>query len=392
MLSWEFPPRVIGGLARHVAELSHGLSQEGVECHILTPKVDGAPNFENVDGAYIYRIGTPFPGMKNFKAWTYSFNVELIKNSVLLNSYTRGFDLIHAHDWLVAYSGRVLAKMFRIPLVSTIHATEHGRNMGLHNRMQKEIHDTEFNLVSESDRVICCSNYMKQEILDLFQTTAERIAVIPNGVNPVNLSKRHLYGDLRVPGLESDDRIIFFIGRLVPEKGIDTLIRAFGRVADQIPDGKLVIGGRGPQEKDLRKLAESLGLSDRVVFTGFISDRTRDRLLHWAEAAVFPSTYEPFGIVALEAMAAGTPVIVSNVGGLAEIIEDGYNGRKIEAGDVNGLAAALLNVLQDPEMAARLRSQAYQDIEARYTWRRIAVQTAAVYQEALGEVRRREVS
>lgn len=389
-ISWEFPPRLIGGLARHVYELSRALSASGVEMHIITPRVEGSPNFENMDGAYIYRVGAPFPGVKNFKAWTYGFNTEVISNAVKIHSFTGGFDLVHAHDWLVAYSGRALSKIFNIPLVTTIHATEHGRNMGLHNRMQKEIHDTEYNLVTDSQRVICCSQYMKHEITQLFGLPENLISVIPNGVTGTSDSKL-MYSALRVSGIKEEDRIIFFIGRLVPEKGVETLIRAFAPVSGLIPDARLVIGGRGPQEPILRQLAADLGISDRVVFTGFISDKARDRIFHWAEAAVFPSYYEPFGIVALEAMTFGTPVIVSNVGGLAEIVEDGINGLKVEAGDEAALSEALLKILNSRSLSTNLRYHAHHAIETKYSWHTIAEQTKQVYQQAAAPLRKREV-
>lgn len=390
ILSWEFPPRMVGGLGRHVSELSKHLSTYGVEPHILTPRVVGSPLFENIDGAYIYRIGNPINN-GHFKSWAFSFNGDLIREALRLDCLSGGFKVIHVHDWLVAYAGRSLAKILKIPLVSTIHATEFGRNLGLHNRMQKEIHEIEHNLVLDSDRVICCSGYMQEEIETLFNIHYEKIIVIPNGASSGNSEDKIIYRTPGLTGIDEDDRILFFIGRLVPEKGVVTLIKALGRIADVFPEVKLVIGGKGPQEDELKGLVREIGLDNRVFFTGFVSDQMRDELYHWAEVAVFPSTYEPFGIVALEAMVAGTPVIVSDVGGLGEIVEDGVNGLKIPPFDDQALATALTRLLTDSSLAAAIRNNAYQALEDRYSWDRIAAQTCDVYQAVLPKIQERGI-
>jgi glycosyltransferase involved in cell wall biosynthesis len=379
ILSWEFPPQVIGGLGRHVYELSQRLAGYGVEAHILTPLVEGCAAYEESQGARVYRVGSPLTSSTRFKSWIFSFNSDLIREGIRLDYQAGGFDLIHAHDWLVGYAGRSLSRVLNIPLVSTIHATEYGRNLGLHNPMQKEIHDIERNLVLESERIVCCSNYMRYEIESLFNANPSRIAVIPNGasMNRYQLNESSL--DDRFEGIDDQDQVIFYIGRLVPEKGVASLIRAFLKVSQEIPAAKLVIAGRGPQGMELQELACELGLSERIWFAGYISDELRDRIYHRADVAVFPSLYEPFGIVALEAMASGTPVVVSDVGGLAEIVNDGETGLKFAPLDEEGLAMALIRILSDSRLANRLRFQALQVIKDRYNWDKITRLTSQVY-------------
>lgn len=378
-LSWEFPPQVIGGLGRHVYELSQRLASHGVESYILTPLVDGCESYEESRGARIYRMGSPLTSTKGFKSWIFGFNSDLIREGIRLDYQAGGFDLVHAHDWLVGYAGRSLSRVLNVPLVSTIHATEYGRNLGLHNPMQKEIHDIERNLVLESERIVCCSNFMRGEIESLFHTSLSRIVVIPNGASmnryPVNDSPL----DPEIEGIDDQDQVVFYIGRLVPEKGVSTLIRAFLKVSREIQNAKLIIGGRGPQGPELQDLVAELGLSDKVRFTGYVSDELRDRIYHRADVAVFPSLYEPFGIVALEAMASGTPVVVSNVGGLGEIVADGETGIKVTPSDEDGLASALQRILSDPRLANRLRFQALQVIKDRYNWDKITAMTSQVY-------------
>jgi len=289
-----------------------------------------------------------------------------------------GFDVIHAHDWLVAYAGRSVAKIFEIPLVTTIHATEHGRNLGLHNRLQQEINEIEKNLALEADRVICCSRYMQEEISSLFGRPLADLKIIPNGVDPEvfqALPERPRFS------INDEDKVVFFIGRLVPEKGVCYLLRAMPQVLKAVPEALLVIGGRGPQQKELERLVQNMDLDDRVLFTGFIYNEERNYVYNKARVAVFPSLYEPFGIVALEAMATHTPVVVANAGGLSEIVQDEVTGLKVTPGSEGELAEAIIRILTDDGLAERLLNNATQEIDSVYKWDVIARSTADVYEQ-----------
>ena len=327
-------------------------------------------------------LGSPAGDEGNFKSWTFTFNSEAIKAAVRINASIGGFQLVHAHDWLVAYAGRAVAKIFELPLITTIHATEHGRNLGLHNRIQNEINEIEKNLALEAERIICCSDYMKEEISSLFGPFAHELTVIPNGVEPeqfVKLPKRPRFK------IDANDKVVFFIGRLVPEKGIWHLVQAFPQVLYQIPNAKLVIGGKGPSKDLLDQAALELGINNRIVYTGFIKEETRNYLYHRAQVAVFPSLYEPFGIVALEAMATNTPVIVGDVGGLSDIVQDGFNGLKVKPGDIDDLANAIIRILSNQELAEQLKRNGTHTIETVYNWDTIADSTISVYQQALNK-------
>lgn len=378
MISWEYPPHMVGGLGQHVYDLSRFLTKVGVQVHIVTPAFKNYPEYQLHEGVHIHRVGNPAKEEDHFKTWIFSFNSEAIRKSVNLNMQVNGFDVIHAHDWLVAYAGRALAKIFTIPLVSTIHATEHGRNIGLHNRFSLEINEIEKNLAIEAEKVICCSNYMESEIQELFGVELEKIKIIPNGVDP----------DLFVPlpenpsiDISPDDEVVFFLGRLVPEKGVGQLISSFPQVIEKVPQAKLYIGGRGPQQAELEKLIKKLEIKNKVVFTGFIRERERNYVYNQAKVAVFPSFYEPFGIVALEAMATQTPVIVGDVGGLAEIVEDRVTGLKIDPSNNESLSNAIIEVLTNHDLAEQLKNNANQMVKTVYSWDTIAASTAEVYEE-----------
>lgn len=379
---------MVGGLGQHVYDLSRFLAAQGIMVHVITPRVKGCPDEQVENGVFIHRVGTPARDEGNLKSWTFSFNSEAIGKAVSISSQINGLDVIHAHDWLVAYAGRSVAKIFEVPLVTTIHATEHGRNLGLHNRMQLEINEIEKNLALEAERVIVCSRYMQNEISSLFGLRPEAISIIPNGVDPM------LFTALPERPATPIDRLarnVFFIGRLVPEKGVRQLINCFPAVLKEVPEARLVIGGQGPEENYLNKLVEKLDLAQDVQFTGFLRDKERNYVYHEANIAVFPSLYEPFGIVALEAMATNTPVIVSDVGGLADIVEHGVTGLKVTPGDEEKLAAAIVNLLQDKALAEQLRNNGFHKVTRLYSWDAIARLTLVVYDQAVSHYRHRQV-
>ncbi|NLW92300.1 MAG: glycosyltransferase family 4 protein [Syntrophomonadaceae bacterium] len=378
MFSWEYPPHMVGGLGQHVYDLSRFLVHQGVCVHIITPRVKYYPDFQEENGVFIHRVGSSYREVENFKSWTFRFNSEAIREAVVINHKVGGFDVIHAHDWLVAYAGRSVAKIFEIPLVTTIHATEHGRNLGLHNRLQQEINEIEKNLALEADRVICCSRYMQEEISSLFGRPLADLKIIPNGVDPEvfqALPERPRFS------INDEDKVVFFIGRLVPEKGVCYLLRAMPQVLKAVPEALLVIGGRGPQQKELERLVQNMDLDDRVLFTGFIYNEERNYVYNKARVAVFPSLYEPFGIVALEAMATHTPVVVANAGGLSEIVQDEVTGLKVTPGSEGELAEAIIRILTDDGLAERLLNNATQEIDSVYKWDVIARSTADVYEQ-----------
>jgi len=380
MLSWEYPPKSVGGLAQHVYDLTNALSENGVDVHLITSGGQGAPIFERVHGVKVYRVEPYQVSSPDFVTWVAQFNVALLERAISLLNELGEVHVLHAHDWLVAYAARALKHALKIPLLVTIHATEYGRNNGLHNDTQRHISDVEWWLTYEAWRVICCSHYMEGELRQVFQVPQDKITVIPNGVDPAgfkNLESNARRGDYAAP----DEKIVFYVGRLVREKGVQVLLDAAPEILSHHPQTKFIIAGKGPFMDFLKKQAMMLGIANRVYFTGYINDSVRNNLYSWADVAVFPSLYEPFGIVALEAMAARTPVVVADSGGLGEIVNHGVDGLKAYTGDSHSLAQNILAILKQPQLGIKLKENAYKRILNEFNWNKIAWQTASVYQK-----------
>ncbi len=382
-LSWEYPPMTVGGLSRHAYDLSRFLVQEGWEVHVVTTAIEGSPANEVMEGVQVHRVTVPKPDGGEFIHWVFALNLAMINycTEQLLEDYD--FALLHAHDWLVYDAAKTLKDKSRLPLVATIHATEHGRNGGIHTDLQKRIHHVEWKLTYEARRVIVCSTYMKQEVEEIFQLPADKIDMIPNGVDPKQLAFHH-----ETMGREKfalpHEKMVLFLGRLVREKGAQVLLEAIPEILTTNPDAKFIFTGEGPMKAELMARATQLGVVQKTLFTGFVSDQDRNLLLGSAAAAVFPSLYEPFGIVALEAMAAGAPVVVSDVGGLFDIVHHEENGLTAYHGDAHSFAVQISRMLLDEEFAHRMAKVAKSEID-RYDWSRIALETISVYERVLEE-------
>lgn len=388
MISWEYPPQVVGGLARHVQELSEALVLRGDTVHVITALSSGLPEYTVQEGVHVHRVQSGYPEPRNFLRSVLNLNFAFLEKAFALVEKV-SFDLIHCHDWLGAHTAKVLKEATGLPLISTIHATEAGRNNGLHNDLQRQISDVEWWLTFQSWQVICCSRFMAGELNSFFQLPMDKIEVIPNGVDPKRF-KVSAETDLvayRRRFAAPDEKIVFFIGRLVREKGAQELLYAIPKIRAFYPDVKFLIAGRGPMLEELHKLAYQLRVEDRVQFTGFADDLRRNLLYAISDVAVYPSLYEPFGIVALEAMATGVPTVVSDTGGLAEIVTHGVNGLKAYTGNANSLADNILTLLHRPELGAELSREAFREIRTLYNWQSIAGQTQDLYQRVSSQAK-----
>ncbi len=390
MLSWEYPPRIVGGIARHVEELSHALARKGLTVEVLTAHHPGAPETEEVEcgGAGSLRVLRAWPSplqALDFVCEIHQLDFGLLAQALRVGSGE--YDIIHAHDWLVAFAARTLKHGFGVPLVGTIHATEAGRNQGIHTPIQQYIHSVEWLLTYEAWRVICCSQGMAGEISGSLTTPMDKIRVIPNGVDPERVQctdSPEALAEFRSRWARPDERIILFVGRLVKEKGVEILIEAMPEVLAAHPEAKLVVAGGGFQGH-LQARAEALGIGHKVIFGGFVPEEDLPRLYVIAEVAVYPSLYEPFGIVALEAMAAGVPAVTSDIGGFREVVRHGETGLHTWANNPHSLAWGIKEVLSNPALAERLRQGGRREVKERFGWDGIAEQTVGVYEEVLSE-------
>ena len=387
MLTWEFPPRIIGGISPHVQYLSKSLARNGVKVFVVTCDFPGAPGHEVVDGVEIFRIDSYKNPSPDFATWVYLMNMNMQKEAA---SIARGLgdsiDVFHAHDWLVATAGIGLKHVFRKPLFATMHSTEIGRRNGIHTDYERMIHETEAWLTYEAWKVICCSDYMVSHVRWAFGLPPDKQIMIPNGVNtePYEGIDRHSLAQFRSKFALPEERIVLFVGRLVYEKGVHVLINAVQKVLDKV-NAKFIVVGNGYMKEQLSGLVKSLGIERKVMFTGFVDDITLRRLQVCADVSVVPSLFEPFGIVALEAMAAKSPVVVSDTGGLGEIVNHDVDGVKVYTNNPDSLAWGIVRVLSDEAYADRLRNHAYRKIQEKYDWDKIAQQTEDFYKTVLNE-------
>lgn len=385
MLSWEYPPRVVGGISRVVHDLSHKLVKDGQDVTVVTYRDGDTPYFEDDDGVKVHRVDNFMIAPNNFIDWIMQLNFNMIAKTGEIIAKEGKFDVIHAHDWLTAYAAKTLKTSYNIPMICTIHATEAGRNNGIRTDMQKYINDTEWLLTYEASEVIVNSNYMKSEIQRLFGLPFEKINVVPNGVNLNNFNNVYRDYDFRRRFAMDNEKIVLFIGRLVYEKGIQHLISAMPKILDHYHDVKLVIAGKGGMLDELKAQANNLGISQKVYFAGYLNSKDVQKMYRCADISVFPSTYEPFGIVALEAMLAGVPVVVSDIGGLNEIVEHGVTGMKSYAGNPNSIADSILTLLFDHKLCDQVVKNAKAKVKAEYNWSKITSDTFFTYQKAICE-------
>jgi glycogen(starch) synthase len=396
MLSWEYTPYVVGGLGKHVIDLVPELIAKGVEVHLVVPRLAGGKVSESLhmpdgsratNGSRVHRVEVS--GVKfNFFTNTWHDNVLITEACRKLIRREGGFDLIHNHDWLSGFAATAIKHEHRLPLLATVHATEMGRNLGtLHDEMQRQIHQAEWWLTYEAWRLITSSNYMLWELQTYFDAPPSKVEIIPNGVDASRfdaLREKDL-SQFRLNYAMPGQQIVYYVGRLVPEKGLSVLIDAVPRVLQEWPGVRFVLAGDGFYADELRAQAAQRGVSANVLLPGRISDDVRDSLYMVSDCAAFPSLYEPFGIVALEAMAAGCPVVVSDVGGLAEVVEHEETGLKVPPNDPDSLARAILETLRNPRAAATRVQNAGRVVREQYNWHRIAGMTIDVYRRVCEE-------
>ncbi len=384
MLTWEFPPRIVGGISRHCFGLAKAIAKRGHEIHVITLDFPNTPQYEEIDGVKIYRTSIEL-GHPNFIIWTFLFNHFMEKKVAVLNR-EYGFNIIHIHDWLTAPVGITSKYHLDRPLISTIHSTEVGRVQGLYNPDSHFIDGLEWWTTYESKRVIVASNSMKYELEDHFHLPGEKIDVIPNAIDTTRYDRNvDREAVKRRYGISPYERIVLFIGRLSPQKGVEYLIKAVPFILNRHPEAVFIIIGEGLSKEYLMDLAHKSGYSHKIRFFGFLPDQDLIELTMSADVLVLPSIYEPFGIVALEGMAAGVPIVASNVGGLTEIVEHDKTGVLVYPRDPASIAWGVNRVLSDPGYSSWIVQNAKKKVKEVYNWESVAARTIEVYEKALNE-------
>jgi glycogen(starch) synthase len=407
LLSWEYPPVIEGGLARHVCKLAEALVRQGVAVDVLTRGAADATSrgstaggdedaerasrstgscpqaFERRGGVNVHRVREPsWPrDLDRFVAWVEHMNEDMLAAGIAL-AEEHDYDLVHGHDWLVANASAALADRLGVGYATTIHATEHGRHQGwVQDQPQAHIHAVERWMAQRADAVIVCSYYMRGHVADIFDIDEGRIVVIPNGIDPDELRP---VGDLRALRAEfakPEEKLVLLVGRLVYEKGFQLALDALPEVIGRVENVRFLVAGSGTHEAELRAQAQRLGLDEHGTFLGWIGDDALHSLYRIADLCVVPSIYEPFGLVALEAMASGCPCIVADTGGLREVVPEGERvGLRFNGGDAEHLGTMIERLLVDGELRDRLVAEASEHVLS-FDWDDIATRTRGVYGE-----------
>ncbi|NUS44568.1 MAG: glycosyltransferase family 4 protein [Mycobacteriaceae bacterium] len=394
MVSWEYPPVVVGGLGRHVHHLATELAAAGHEVVVLSRRPTGTdprthPTVAHIDEGVLVVAAAEDPPHFDFgddmTAWTLAMGHAMVRAGLSLRKPGIGDgwapDVVHAHDWLVAHPAIALAEFYDVPLVSTIHATEAGRHSGwVSGHVNRQVHSVEWWLANESDWLITCSESMQDEVTRLYGPSLPPMTMIRNGIDVSAWTFRE-----REP--RSGPAKLLYVGRLEYEKGIQDAIAALPRIRRSHPGTTLAIAGEGTQLPWLRDLARTHRVSRSVTFLGKLDHRELLGWLHGSDAIVLPSRYEPFGIVALEAAAAGAPLVTSTAGGLGDAVIDGVTGLSFQPADIAGLTSAVRELLDDPAAAASRALAARERLTEQFDWSTVAADTAQVYLDAKRRVR-----
>ena len=382
LISWEYPPVIEGGLGRHVRKLSESLVRDGVEVHVLTRGGGRLPAEADQHGVVVHRVREPqFPrDPAAFVRWVEAMNADMHALAAeLCERYE--FDLVHSHDWLVAGAAGLAARQIVRPWLVTVHATEFGRHQGwVQNHPQSHIHAAERAMVRRADHVITCSRYMRVHVANVFGVRPAKITAIPNGIDPRDLDPVEPDLDaLRERYAAPDELLVLLVGRLVYEKGFHLALDALAPVVRRLGGVRFVVAGTGTAEAELKRQARRLGLTGHGVFLGWVGDDMLHSLYRVSDLCIVPSLYEPFGLVALEAMASGCLCVVADTGGLREVVPvEGTVGLRFPSRDATALRAVLERVLTDDVARRQLVAEAREHV-LRFDWTEVARRTAEIY-------------
>ena len=379
MLSWEYPPTSAGGMAAHVDGLAHALHRSGHDVALITRRTTGTDVDSDLGGVRVLRADVELPWLPDDPVTaTASANHHFVARSALLGDWRP--EIIHAHDWGVAWASDVLGHLYDVPIVTTFHGTERGRHGGhLAPGRQTDINSVEWWQAHRSRRVIAATKLMVRDVVEGFEMDPDHVTRIPIGIDPAWWEAASPGEDTRRPRTG----LVFAWGRVQYEKGFQVLARAISALRYRVGGLECMIAGRGSYLPELQSQIDIAGVGDLVELPGFLSDNELRAAIHHAGCVVIPSLYEPFGVVALEALAGGAPLIVANTGGLGELVGGTGSAMLFEPGNAADLADCIEQVLTDDALADGLVARGKELLQASYSWDAIASRTLGVYAEAL---------
>jgi glycogen synthase len=389
MLGWEFPPYFAGGVGEVCYHLTKALAEKGVDVTYVMPNGPDSVHSNHVKlviaSREMKRLGvktlsvksliTPYMSTQEY-AWNYqqmsitqrdkSFKKLYSEN--LLDEMQRfavaicriadeeEFDLIHAHDWTTIPAALALKKKTGKPLILHVHITEFDKTGGDH--ADPHVYQIEHEGFQKADLIIAVSNFVKQRLVSKYYVDPAKIRVVYNSVDTSD------QGQMVQERISETDKVVLFLGRVTLQKGPDYFLEAAAKVISMMPNVKFVIAGTGDMLPRMIEHAAELGIGNRVIFPGFVTREEGDRLYRMADLFVMPSVSEPFGIVPLEAMKQGTPVIVSRQSGVSEVIT---HALKVDFWDTDDLANKIIAALTYDHLHATLRHHGGIEVR-RFNW------------------------
>lgn len=378
MLGWEFPPVIAGGLGVACKDLSKGLQAEGTDITFVMPSVpQGASSpFAKLRGANevdikirrVDSILTPYMNettyhesvfrvRKNHPATLYGNNIgeeiERYTKAAAQIAREEPHDVIHAHDWMTFRAAIQAKKRSKKPMVAHVHATEYDRTGGKPNEYIKRV---EQEGLDSADHIITISDYMKRQIIKHYGAPAGKISVIHWGIDPEWVTQ--------APRAKSPfanrEQVVLFLGRMTLQKGPDYFVQAAKDVLKFAPKTRFVMAGDGDMMGRIINSVIDAGMQDRFSFTGFLRGDDVRKAYQLADCYVMPSVSEPFGLVALEAIASGVPVILSKTSGASEVVK---NALRVDFWDTKMMASKIIGVLRHKTMSQEMRCNGRKEVE-----------------------------
>ncbi len=365
MLGWEYPPFKVGGLGTHCYGLTRSLADKNVKIDFYMPKTKNSSKSDK-ENLKIIEVGEteifPYDRPEDKELGGHFFESVYRYNDLLVQKVKGKYDLIHCHDWLTMKAAIKIKENTGAPLVLTVHSTEYDRSGWLHPN--EWFINIEKEGMQKADKIIAVSHFTKRVIVEKYGINPDKISVVHNAVYPI--------------GEKEKKNLVLFLGRLTIQKGPEFFLEAAKKVLDY-EDTKFVVAGMGDMLPRLINKAVDLGISNKVIFTGRLSEKEVRHIYQISNVYVMPSVSEPFGITALEAISAGTPTIVSKTAGVSEAFQ---NCLKVEFWDTDEMANKIISLLRYDPLHRTIADNGRKEIEL-FTWEQVADKTIQAYNEAM---------
>jgi len=384
MFSWESLHSIfLGGLGVHVTELAAGLQRRGHEVHVITRRKQTQNSYDWIDGVHYHRIDHEVVE-GDFVATMDKMCQSMADKFADITNMVGKFDLLHAHDWLTGNALKYSMQRFGTKGILSMHSTEYGRDGNVfYEGFAHDVRDCEAEACFHADQIICVSGFLAAEVERIYAVPHDKIHVVPNGVN------YHAFDGLIDPaaikaeyGIAPMAPTIFAAGRMSLQKGMDMLVEAVPMILASYPETKFIISGSGPEKDHVVRVAQEIGAMNNIIFLESLPRQKYIDLIRAVDIVAVPSRNEPFGIVVLEAWAAGKPVVCTTAGGPREFVWHNVNGFLVDA-NPGGLAHGIGSLLADHDHCRALGANGRKACEDMFNWDNVASYTEGVYQYVL---------